>query len=152
MKTGNLISIYITPAAGQPMQAVEMVHAVPGRGLEGDRHFLQSDQSHPDRQVTLIEIEALEALEQEHGIALQPDEARRNLLTHGVSLNNLVNRIFQVGEVKLRGLRLCEPCDYLAKRTQPGVLKGLVHRAGLRAEILSDGMLRIGDVISIPEG
>lgn len=152
MFQGQLIAIYITPAAGQSLQSVEQAGAIPGRGLEGDRYFLgtglYSDHPGPDREITLIEIEALQALKQEEGINLAPAETRRNLLTQGVPLNHLVDKEFRVGEVTLRGVRLCEPCGYLAKLTRPEVTPALVHRGGLRAQVVSAGTIRVGDVIS----
>jgi MOSC domain-containing protein YiiM len=81
------------------------------------------------------------------GIAITPAETRRNIATSGVPLNHLVDREFQVGEVRLRGTRLCEPCKYLEGLSKPGVMGGLIHRGGLRARILNDGMIRVGDVI-----
>jgi MOSC domain-containing protein YiiM len=78
---------------------------------------------------------------------LDPVETRRNLLTSGVALNDLVGKEFQIGAVRLKGVRLAEPCNHLERLTQPGVLKGLVHRAGLRADILDEGVLRVGDAI-----
>jgi MOSC domain-containing protein YiiM len=131
--------------------SVNAVHAVPGKGLEGDRYFNQagalSEKHGPGREVTLIEIEALEALKRDHEIELDPADSRRNIVTRGVPLNDLVGREFRVGEVTLRGISLCEPCSHLARLTQPGVLPGLVHRGGLRAQILTDGMIRVGDVV-----
>lgn len=151
MQQGNLIAIFIAPAEGQPTQSVSQVRAVPGQGLEGDRYFIKAgaEGANPDgsRQVTLIESEALQALDDETGILLQPGEARRNLVTSGVSLNQLVGKEFRVGEVTLRGVRLCEPCQYLAGRTHPGVLAGLLHRGGLRAEILNEGIIHAGDSV-----
>jgi MOSC domain-containing protein YiiM len=94
----------------------------------------------------------LELLQSEHGIALPASETRRNLVTKGVSLNELVDRVFQVGSVRMKGVRLAEPCSHLERLTQPGVIKGLVHRAGLRADILDEGVLRVGDeIVSSPE-
>ena len=152
MFKGSLIKILITSAAGQPMQEVKEARAVPGKGLEGDRYYSDTGQysAKPGsgRQVTLIEIEALEAMKDETGIELQAAEARRNLVTCGVPLNQLVDKQFQVGEVVLRGVRLCEPCIYLEGMTQPGVRTALVHRGGLRADILKAGTLRPGDVIT----
>jgi len=100
--------------------------------------------------VTLVATEMLSLLEREHGIRLDPADTRRNLLTSGVTLNDLVGKIFQVGGVRMRGVRLAEPCDHLERLTRPGVLKGLVHRAGLRADILDEGVLRVGDDIREP--
>jgi MOSC domain-containing protein YiiM len=151
MFQGNLIAIFITPSLGQPLQSVDQAPAIPGKGLEGDRYCLgtgfYSDQPGPDREVTLIEIEALQALEIEEGILIAPPEARRNLLTQGVPLNHLVGKDFRVGEVRLRGVRLCEPCGHLAKLTRPEVAPALVHRGGLRAQVVSKGTIRVGDVI-----
>lgn len=134
------------------MLSVDSVRALPGKGLEGDRYFLQTGtySSHPkgDRQITLIEKEAVEALSTEEGIGLDPKEARRNVITAGVALNHLVGRKFKVGEVTLRGIRLCEPCTHLEGLTKPGVRQGLVHRGGLRAEILTEGVMRVGDSVN----
>ena len=158
MFKGEVVSIHIAPRAGLPMEARAQVEAVAGRGLEGDRYFdgsgYWSNNSRVDRDVTLIEIEAIEALERERKISLAPGAARRNLVTRGVPLNHLVGCEFQVGAVRLHGTRLCEPCQYLESLTTPGVLSGLVHRAGLRARIIAGGAIQVGDLIaeSLREG
>src|SRR5262249_49611353 len=117
----------------------------------GDRYFQQagtfSKPGSPDREVTLIESEALEALAREDGITLQPTQARRNLVTRGVPLNHLLGREVAVGDAVPRGPRLCAPRDHLEKLTTPGVKKGLLHRGGLRAQILRGGVLCAGDVV-----
>jgi MOSC domain-containing protein YiiM len=95
----------------------------------------------------LIEIEAIEALRRDYDIDIAPGLSRRNIVTRGVALNHLVEREFTVGEVILRGTRLCEPCSHLERLTRRGVLRGLIHRGGLRAEIVSGGMIQIGDGI-----
>lgn len=151
MSFRTVISIYITPVPGKPTHSVPLVKAVPGLGLEGDRYFGLPGTGHKrsgsGREITLIEIEALEALEREEGYHLAPGEARRNLVTRGVDLNDLVGREFQVGAVTLRGIRICEPCNYLAEMTDARVLSGLTHRGGLRAEILTAGKISVGDPI-----
>jgi MOSC domain-containing protein YiiM len=151
MWTGTVLSINITTAEGQPMNPVQEAHAVPGMGLEGDRYFYQtgkySDKHGPGRQVTLIEVEAIEAVNREEGIDLPPGDARRNLVTRGVPLNHLVGKKFRVGEVILQGVRLAEPCGHLAALTQPKVEPALTHRGGLRADILTNGVIRVGDVV-----
>jgi MOSC domain-containing protein YiiM len=151
MRQGILDAIFITAKNGGAMRSVEQVRAVPGRGLEGDRYFLAPGvtpkDNKTDRQITLIEVEAVEALQQEQGITITPADIRRNLVLRGARLNELVGKKFKVGEVTLRGIRLCEPCQYLANRTQPEVLPGLLHRGGLRAEILSERMIRVGDTL-----
>ena len=152
MWRGELIAIYITADAAQPMQAVSQARAVAGRGLEGDRYFNNAGTfaltEDGRRQVTLIEIEAIQALREENQLAFEPGESRRNLVTRGVPLNHLVDKEFLVGAVRLRGVRLCEPCSHLAELTgKPAALPGLVHRGGLRAVVLSDGLIRVGDVV-----
>jgi len=133
------------------MVAVDEVRAVAGKGLQGDRYLNQtgkfSDRPGPARQLTLIELESLEALQTENATTLSPLESRRNIVTRGVPLNHLVNRRFRLGEVVARGIRLCEPCEYLEEITQKKVISGLMHRGGLRAEILEGGTVRIGDPI-----
>lgn len=148
MTHGTVVSINIAVDRGQPMRSVPQVRAVAGRGLEGDRFFrtdAPDTEPRPDRELTLIEAEAIEALAREHGVRLEPKDARRNIVTRGVALNDLVGREFTVGGVRLRGLRLCEPCAHLAQLTDERVLSGLVHRGGLRAQILNDGLIRVGD-------
>jgi MOSC domain-containing protein YiiM len=152
MFQGQLVSIYIAEQKCADLRSVEEVRAVPGQGLEGDRYGLQQGTftkkpNSPDREVTLIEQEALEALAHECAITLEPGQARRNLVTRGVPLNHLVGQDFRVGEVLLRGLRLCEPCGHLDSLTVAGVKQGLCHRGGLRAQILHGGTLHRGDAI-----
>lgn len=144
---GTLVAIHIGAKASGELRAVDSIRAVAGSGLEGDRNFRADGSGKPDQEVTLIESEAIEGLERDSGIAITGLQSRRNLLTRGVSLNDLLGREFRVGEIKLRGLELCEPCRHLERLTQPGVLKGLVHRGGLRAQILEGGMIRPGDPI-----
>jgi MOSC domain-containing protein YiiM len=148
---GSLVAIQIGRQAEGRLESVVEVRAVPGKGLEGDRYFRGegSFSRNPGggRQVTLVASEMLELLQSEHGIVLDPSETRRNLVTKGVALNELVGQVFHVGSVRMKGVRLAEPCDHLERLTQPGVLKGLVHRAGLRADILDEGVLRVGDTI-----
>jgi len=148
---GEVVSIQVAEKSGSPMIVVKQAIAVMGRGLEGDRCFRQggtdSDSSDPGRDVTLIESEAIEALERDLQIKLAAKDSRRNIVTRGVPLNHLVGRKFMVGDVSLRGIRLCEPCSYLENLTIEGVKNGLVHRGGLRAQILNSGTIRIGDRI-----
>lgn len=153
MWKGTLLQICVAPGAAEPMRCVEQARAVPGRGLNGDRYAegagTWSGHTPPlDNEITLIEVEAVEAVAHESGITLQARDARRNLVTRSVPLNHLVGREFCVGEVRLRGIRLCEPCAYLEGMTSPGLKVALAHRGGLRAEILSEGVLRPGDEIS----
>lgn len=152
-RKGTVISIHTAAAAAEPMASLSEAYTVPGEGLEGDRYFKRtgtfSDPKWgPDFEVTLIEIETIEALAGEKGIALEPKEARRNIVTRGIALNHLVGREFRIGDVALlRGIRLCEPCSHIERLTQPGVLSGLIHRGGLRARILTRGTIRVGDAV-----
>lgn len=150
MWQGTVESIYIAPAAVAPTVAVAKIQAIPGVGLEGDRYALRQGtffKPEPDRELTLIEAEALEALKRDYDIDLAPGEARRNVVTRGVPLNHMVGREFQIGNVRVRGVRLCEPCDHLQKLTGRQVIKGLRHRGGLRTQILTEGPIQIGDTI-----
>jgi MOSC domain-containing protein YiiM len=152
MFDGKVLSIFVAGNAGVPMEAREEVTATAGRGIEGDRYAEGKGvwSSHPGagREITLVEIEAIESLAHEKNIAIEPADTRRNLVTRGVPLNHLVGKEFQVGEVRLVGIRLCEPCQYLEEMTTKGVLAGLIHRGGLRANVLTGGNIRVGDSVT----
>jgi len=153
MTAGRLVAIYVAPAAGAPMEARDLIEAIAGVGLRDDRYATAtgaySNTGRGARDVTLIEREAIDAVRAEDGIAVREDQTRRNLVTEGVALNHLVGREFRVGTVRMRGLRLAEPCVYLEQLTGvTGVRAALVHRGGLRAEILDDGELHVGDAIT----
>jgi MOSC domain-containing protein YiiM len=146
--SGVVEAIHIATAAGLPVRAVDAVRAIAGVGLEGDRYAYGRGHYQDDRvsrDLTLIETEAREALAREYGITLAAGETRRNLTTRGISLNDLVGRRFWVGDVLCQGTRLCEPCQYLADLTGKLLLRPLVHRGGLRADILRGGVIRQGD-------
>ncbi len=148
MFEGKVVSINITPSAEEPMQTVEEVRAIPGRGLEGDRYFDNKGRApEPRRELTLIEAEAIEAMKRELDVDYALSNSRRNVVTRGVPLNHLVGKEFWVGEVKARGIMLCEPCAHLQRLTIKQVLPGLVHRGGLRAQILTEGTIRVGATI-----
>jgi MOSC domain-containing protein YiiM len=150
--TAVLAAIHISPSARNLPLSVQCVRALAGRGLEGDRYALGCGtfSTNPgQRDVSLIEVEALEAFARETGHSLDAARSRRNLLTRGVRLNELVGCDFLIGGVPMRGLRLCEPCSHLARLTSAPVLPGLVHRGGLYAQILQDGELKVGDSISV---
>jgi MOSC domain-containing protein YiiM len=152
MWDGKVESIFIAKAAEAPMEAVAGVRAVPGAGLEGDRYFLKQGtffKPEPDFELTLIEAEALEAMKNEYKIEVTSSQSRRNIVTRGVPLNHLVGKDFQIGEVRIHGIRLCEPCSHLQKLTDREVIKGLRHRGGLRAQILSEGVLKPGDTVML---
>ena len=150
---GTVVGIHIAPGPEQATHAVETATVVAGRGIEGDRYFRAEgdgtfyEPGKDGQDLTLIEAEASEGLAADTGIELDHGEARRNVVTRGVALNDLVGRRFAVGEVEAVGSRLCDPCSHLEKVTQPGVLKGLVDRGGLRADVVRGGAIRVGDEV-----
>lgn len=148
---GSVVSIHIGEKS-QPLNMVEAVEARAGEGLVGDRYGVGagtlSKKKGPDREITLVETEALDGLQREYEVALAPVETRRNVATRGVPLNHLVGKEFRVGEVVVKGIRLCEPCGHLQKLAgKEKVQEGLKHRGGLRAQIIKSGVIRVGDVI-----
>ena len=162
MWEGTVVSIHVAPEASAPMQSITEARAFPGRGIEADRYFAgtgfySKTLSYGGREVTLIETEAVEGLfggvrnasGERLGIKLAAAETRRNIVTSGVPLNHLIDREFHVGAVLMRGTRLCEPCKHLDDLTQRGVMSGLIHRGGLRAQILSEGVIRVGDAVRL---
>ena len=148
---GKIVSIHVAPTAIMPMMFVKEGRAVAGKGQEADRYFNQTghyfDRPGADREVTLVEIEAIEALSSDYEIGLEPGNTCRNIVTRSVPLNHLVGREFTVGKMTVRAIRLYEPCSLLEGLTEKGVLEGLIQRGGLRAQILTDGMIRVGDPI-----
>ena len=150
MGTGTVESIHIASAAKEPVRALDQAKLIPGVGLEGDRYALKVGtfyKAQPDIELTLIEAEAIEALERDYKVTLRAGEARRNIVTRGVALNHLVGKEFAIGAVRIRGIRLCEPCEHLQQVTGKTLIKGLRHRGGLRAQILTEGTIRLGDAI-----
>ncbi len=147
MQTGTVEGIYLSDKAKRLPVAVDSARVVAGRGLEGDRYFLgKGSFSHwrgTGRALTLVEAEALE------DVGLGFDASRRNVVTRGVDLNALVGRRFRVGAVECLGRRLCEPCRHLEKLEGDGLMRSLAGRGGLRADVLSDGELSVGDALVV---
>jgi MOSC domain-containing protein YiiM len=153
---GRIISIHVAKTGGAPMETITHALVVAGGGLQGDRYHegIGTYSNHPGsgREVTLIESEALEALKRDYGVEIEAAQARRNIVTRAVALNHLVGREFTVGEALLCGTRLCDPCAHLESLSAPGALRGLIHRGGLRAEVVSGGRIRVGDsVTALPD-
>jgi len=138
----NVVEINIGPARGEKLGPVESVQAVAGCGLEGDRHF-RPDGQRPGGAITLIEAESLE------DIGLTGAQSRRQVVTRGVRLNDLVGKRFKVGDVECLGVELCEPCLHLQSLTRPGIIDELVHRAGINADILNSGTISVGDTVTV---
>jgi MOSC domain-containing protein YiiM len=151
MWQGAVVAIHIAREATGPMVSVSEVRTIFGQGLEGDRYFRKtgtySTRPGSGREVTLIEEESMDALARDASVLLSPGASRRNITTRGVPLNHLVGKQFRIGEAILEGVRLCEPCGHLESLTQAGVREGLIHRGGLRARIVAEGTLRLGDPI-----
>jgi MOSC domain-containing protein YiiM len=149
---GQVEGIFTTPAAGEPMVEHQLIQAIAGKGLEDDRYLLETgfySDGKDGRQLTLVERESLEALKAEHGVELSPIECRRNIVTSGIRLNDLVGKRFRVGDVECEGIRLCPPCNHLEELTRPGMLRGLTYSGGLRAHILNDGTINVGDEVTV---
>jgi MOSC domain-containing protein YiiM len=121
------------------LEAAEEVRVATGAGIEGDRYG--------DKDLTLFEAEAIEGLREDTGIDLAPNEIRRNVMTRGISLNDMLGHRIRVGEVEAVVTELCHPCAHLESLTQPGVLKGLVDRGGLNADVVAGGSIRVGDAV-----
>jgi MOSC domain-containing protein YiiM len=135
-------AINIGPERGAELGPVESVQAVAGCGLEGDRHF-RPDGQRPGGAITLVEAESLE------DVGLTGAQSRRQVVTRGVRLNDLVGKRFKVGDVECLGVELCEPCLHLQSLTRPGIIDELVHRAGLNADILNSGTISVGDPVTV---
>ncbi len=150
---GTVEAIALAERATGDMQTVDRANALAERGLDGDRYaakagtFTPADDTARGYDLTLIEAEVLESLTLPEGRALGFAEARRNIVTRGIDLNALVGRRFRVGDVECLGQRLCEPCSHLERLTTRGTLRGLIHGGGLRADVLSDGVISTGDLI-----
>ena len=150
---GKIAFIQIAPTAGERLVSVPEARAVAGEGLEGDRYFKKvgtySDKPGTGRHLTLVELESVEALSRDFKIELDPTQTRRNIVTRNIPLNHLVGRQFLLGrEVVVVGMRLCEPCEYLEKLSAKGVREALLHRGGLRADIIKGGTIRVGDPVT----
>lgn len=152
MPTGVVKAVFVAADNQSDMSEVQDVQAVAGQGLVGDRYHdgagsFSKPEPTPDREITLIEVEQVTKFCEEQGVELTPAQTRRNVLTEGIDLNALAGKTFRVGDVTLKGIRLCEPCKYLASKTYESILPGLVGRGGLRAQIVEGGTIRVGDAI-----
>ena len=147
--TGVVEQICVAASAGQAVETVDAVNAIPGRGLDGDRHTVGRG-TFPSgvsgSALTLIASEVCESFDP----PLTPDEHRRNLVIRGVDLNALVGQDFTIGKVRCRGMRLCEPCTVIDRYAARALLRPLVHRGGLRADILEGGEIKLGDELRSP--
>ncbi len=154
--TGRVEGIFITTAAGEPMVTLQEANAVANAGLEGDRYLLGTgfySDGKDGRQLTVIEAEDLDQLQREYGVTLSHIECRRNIVTRGIALPDLIGKRFRIGEIECEGIRMCPPCNHLEDLTRPGMLRGLARSGGIRAHVLTDGVIRVGDVVDgSPQG
>jgi hypothetical protein len=144
--TGTVEAIFVAANAGAAAEPLEVARALAGQGIEGDRHVAGTGtfpSGLPGSALTLIEAEVCESF----APALDPTEHRRNVVTRGIDLNALVGHEFLLGDVRCRGMRLCEPCRVLERYASRPLLRPLVHRGGLRADVLEDGVVSVGDVV-----
>jgi MOSC domain-containing protein YiiM len=151
--TGRVVAIVTTGEAGAALHSVPLATLESGRGLVGDRYyehggtFSEKLKDSADWELTLIESEEIQRFNESQGLTLPAASFRRNIVTSGVRLNELVGRQFKVGSAVLEGIRLCEPCAHLGKLIGPAVVKGMVHKAGLRARVVTGSIVRVGDHI-----
>jgi MOSC domain-containing protein YiiM len=144
MNAGSVEGIHVAPEKRAALTAVEVATAVESSGLEGDRYFGADGAG---RNVTLVEAEAIEAVAAERDDVIDVSQVRRNIVTRGVALNHLVGKEFRVGEAVLRGVRLCEPCHVVEELVGDGGRTAFLHRAGLRADVVRGGTIRVGDEV-----
>jgi len=145
MADGRVEGIYVAAENGELPHAVERISALAGKGLEGNRYFWADGEAPAGNALTLVAAEAL----MESGLEITAAETRRNVLTSGIDVNALVGRRFRIGALECYGVELCEPCSHLQKVTGKDVLGTLVHRAGLNADILTDGEIAVGDAVTV---
>jgi MOSC domain-containing protein YiiM len=153
--TGTVLAVYVAAAAEAPMQSLTQARLEAGRGIRGDRYYVGTGtfsdrtKNRTDQEITLIESEQIDEFNRSNGLRLDYGAARRNVVTSGVRLNELIGVHFSVGEAMLEGLCLCEPCGHLAALVSAIVLPGLVRRAGIRARIVSGGTIKPSDPVVI---
>jgi MOSC domain-containing protein YiiM len=141
----KVVAIHLGAPRTPELWTVESVRAVAGKGLEGDRHF-REDGAKPGQALTLVEAGVVDE------VGLPAGATRRQLTVSGTGLNDLVGKRFRVGAVECYGVELCEPCVHLQRMTRPGIIKALVHRGGINADILADGTISVGDELQALPG
>ena len=144
----KVLKIGITKNKGGHINEVNEVEVIHGSGIVNDRHFRQDN--HIKSQITLIEVENINYYNKITGTTISPEEFRRNIVTQGIRLNDLVGKEFLVGSIKLKAHDLCRPCKYLQKTlNQKNTIKELLLKGGIRCEILNDGKIVVGDEINL---
>ena len=154
--SGTVEAIYITPTRHASQARVTEARIVAGSGIVGDRYYT-AQARYPGQNVTLVEVDEIERFNRENDARVELDGTRRNIVTRGIRLAALVGNEFMIGDVRLRGVELCEPCSTLGRNlasesmSAAQVVEKFVHRAGLRADALSDGTIKVGDAVVAPE-
>ena len=154
MTEGRVKGIYIAPKMGANVSGHQKVSVRAGKGIEGDRYFTNTGKNRsnykgqPDWEITLIESEVIEAFNQDTGNKFHESDFRRNLVTEGIRLNDLVGKTFKINGISFYGVQLCEPCASLQQRIAVKILPDLIGKGGLRAQIRGVGLLNVGDAIS----
>ena len=157
MTVGSILGIYIAPRKGAGVMGYQKVSLRAGKGIEGDRYFSQTGKNRsnykgqPDWEITLIESEVIKAFNQQRGHSFHESDFRRNLVTQGVGLNDLVGKTFTINNVSFYGVQLCEPCASLQRCLAVSILPELIGKGGLRAQIRSNGVIAVGDKLSAVE-
>ena len=157
---GSIVSIHIAEEEGGILRSLKEAELTSGHGIVGDRNYFMQDKK-PEQELTLIESEQVQYFNEQTGLRIDAAETRRNIVTCGIALNDLVGARFSIGDTKLEGIELCEPCKYVAECLTSrysitmisisDIVSGLVHRAGLRARIVEGGTIRVGDIIGSGE-
>jgi len=147
--SGQVEAIFVAAERGELPAPIDRVRAYAGRGLEGNRYYWAEGNAPPGRAVTLIAAEAVDTVAQDGDVSIEPAATRRNVLTRGIDVNELVGKRFRIGDVECEGVELCEPCAHLESMTQPGMITAFVHRGGLNANVLTDGEIRVGDPVTL---
>jgi MOSC domain-containing protein YiiM len=150
---GIISNLFIAKKAGEAIQSIDNATLIAGKGIKGDRYyngqgtFSEKLKGNPAVELSLIEKEEIDKFNKEHNQNLAYGDFRRNIVTTGIRLNKLVDKTFTIGEVTLKGIRLCEPCLHLAETVNKLVLPHLVGCGGLRAQIISSNEIKTGDAI-----
>ena len=132
----------------QPIMEVHSIEVLANKGIVGDRHF--HDFNDPYNQISLIESENIDEYNIEFGLDIPYIDFRRNIVTKGIQLNELIGKKLKVGNVELEGIELCRPCKHLTEMLdQKNVLKEFIRKGGLRCQILSSAKIKIGDIIQV---
>jgi len=151
---GIVRNIFISDSAGAQMHEIKTASLEAGKGIKGDRYykgngtFSEMLKGKPLSELSLIEIEQVDYFNEKYSQSLSYSDLRRNIITQGINLNNLVGKTFTIGDTTLKGIKLCEPCSHLAETVCSLVLPHMIGRGGLRAQILSSGTIRSNDEIA----